>query len=164
MNDATTFADVSIEAAIGKAEIMDNLKGMTCAQVYKIQMTNPYIHDPKTPTNFYKPRVIPEHAIMNKHKHVHADLMAAYAADAMTTDKPWERWESCGADWFELKSHPAWNETHEYRRKTNAQIACDMLGQAHDALEEHSAEICEPNVDHIQKLVWDAMQLLAKGE
>jgi hypothetical protein len=48
--------------------------------------------------------------------------------------------------------------------KTNAQIACDMLGQAHDALEEHSAEICEPNVDHIQKLVLDAMQLLAKGD
>jgi hypothetical protein len=48
--------------------------------------------------------------------------------------------------------------------KTNEQIACDMLGQAHDALEEHSAEICEPNVDHIQKLVLDAMQLLAKGD
>jgi hypothetical protein len=44
--------------------------------------------------------------------------------------------------------------------KTNAQIACDMLGQAHDALEEHSAEICEPNVDHIQLLVWGAMKLL----
>jgi hypothetical protein len=100
----------------------------------------------------------------HKHKHVHADLMAAYAADAQTTATPWERWESCGADWFELKSHPAWNETHEYRRKTNAQIACDMLGQAHDALEEHSAEICEPNVDHIQRMVWDAMQLLAKGD
>lgn len=44
--------------------------------------------------------------------------------------------------------------------KTNAQIACDMLGQAHKALEEHSAEICEPNVDHIQLLVWGAMKLL----
>jgi len=40
MNDAIKFADVSIEAAIGKAEIMDNLKGMTCEQVYKIQMIN----------------------------------------------------------------------------------------------------------------------------
>ena len=45
-------------------------------------------------------------------------------------------------------------------KKTNEQIACDMLGQAHDALEVHSTEICEPNVDHIQKLVWDAMKLL----
>jgi hypothetical protein len=35
-----------------------------------------------------------------------------------------------------------------------------MLGQAHKALEEHSAEICEPNVDHIQLLVWGAMKLL----
>jgi hypothetical protein len=218
MNDATTFADVSIEAAIGKAEIMDNLKGMTCAQVYKIQMTNPYIHDPKTPTNFYKPRVIPEHAIMNKHKHVHADLMAAYAADAQTTATPWELWEACDTKshypdngrWYTLKSDPSWNPSFAYRRKpkqhtvtlnteqikeilmaceypswenedfksgvlaleaalgvqpkTNAQIACDMLGQAHDALEEHSAEICEPNVDHIQRLVLDAMQLLAKGD
>lgn len=48
--------------------------------------------------------------------------------------------------------------------KTNAQVACDMLGQAYDALEEHSALICEPNVDHIQRLVWDAMKLLSKGE
>ena len=147
-------------------------------------------------------------------KHKHADNMAAYAADAQTTDKPWELWEARDTRanypdngwWYMLKSDPAWNTTHEYRRKpqehtivlnteqlkeilmacdypdwqnenfktgvqtleaalgiqpkTNAQIACDMLGQAHDALEAHSAEICEPNVDHIQKLVWDAMKLL----
>jgi hypothetical protein len=172
---------------------------------------NKYIHDPKTPTNFRQPRPIPEH-VMNKH--VHADLMAAYAADAHTTATPWELWEARDTKanypdngwWYTLKSDPAWNTTHEYRRKpvqhtivlnteqlkeileaceypswengdfvtgvqvlrdalgvqpkTNAQIACDMLGQAHDALEEHSAIICEPNVDHIQKLVWDSMKLL----
>ena len=44
------------------------------------------------------------------------------------------------------------------------QIACELLGKAYDALEEHSALICEPNVDHIQRLVWDAMKLLGKGE
>ena len=96
-------------------------------------------------------------------RHKHAELMALYAADAMKTDEPYQRWESCGANWFnwfELKSHPAWNTDFEYRRKTNAQIACDMLGQAHKALEEHSAEICEPNVDLIQLLVWGAMKLL----
>jgi hypothetical protein len=48
--------------------------------------------------------------------------------------------------------------------KTNAQTACGLLGKAHDELEVHSAIVCEPNVDHIQKLVWDAMQLLTKGE
>ena len=48
--------------------------------------------------------------------------------------------------------------------KTNAQIACEKLRKAYDALEAHSAIVCEPNVDHIQKLVWDAMKLLTKGE
>jgi hypothetical protein len=97
---------------------------------------------------------------MNSHKH--AKLMAAYAADAMETDRPWVRWE-VGSDldkWRTLVNQPLWLPTHKYRRKTNAQIACDMLGQAHKALEEHSAEICEPNVDHIQLLVWGAMKLL----
>lgn len=46
--------------------------------------------------------------------------------------------------------------------KTNAQIVCEKLRKAYDDLEAHSAEICEPNVDHIQKLVWDSMKLLEK--
>ena len=83
---------------------------------------NKYIHDPKTPTNFRQPRPIPEH-VMNKH--IHADLMAAYAADAMTTATPWELWEACdtksyypdNSRWYTLKSDPVWNTTHEYRRK-----------------------------------------------
>jgi hypothetical protein len=48
--------------------------------------------------------------------------------------------------------------------KTNAQIVCEKLRKAYDDLEKHSAEIVEPNVDHIQKLVWDAMKLLTKGD
>ena len=186
-------------------------------------MTNPYIHDPKTPTNFRQPRPIPEHA-MNKHKH--ADSMAAYAADAQTTFTPWELWEARDTKanhpnngcWYTLKSDPAWNTTHDYRRKPvqhtvtlNTEqlkeilLACEypdwenenfvggvavlrnalgvqpknkflplplydtnelsrLLEKAYDALEAHSAEICEPNVDHIQKLVWDARQLLVKGD
>ena len=149
-------------------------------------------------------------------KHKHADSMAAYAADAQTTATPWELWQACDPKshypdngcWYRLKSDPAWNTTHEYRRKpqehtivlnteqlkqileaceypswehgdfvtavqvlrdalgvqpkTNAQVACELLGKAYDALETHSAEIVEPNVDHIQKLVWDAMGLIAK--
>jgi hypothetical protein len=46
----------------------------------------------------------------------------------------------------------------------NTISALRMLEAAYSALEVHSAEICEPNVDHIQKLVWDAMKLLTKGE
>ena len=36
-------------------------------------------------------------------KHIHAELMALYAQDAMETDKPWERWEYCyhkDEDWM----------------------------------------------------------------
>lgn len=99
-------------------------------------------------------------------KHKHAELMAQYAADAMTTDKPWERWE-VGSDldkWRTLTNPPLWLPTHKYRRKTNAQIACELLDAAYAALEKHSAEICEPNVDHIQWMVWDAMKLIQEPE
>jgi hypothetical protein len=98
-------------------------------------------------------------------KHKHAELMAQYAADAMTTDKPWELWEARAPrkhDWFVMKGDPCWSVDFEYRRKpkTNAQIACELLATAHKALEAHSVEICEPNVDHIQRMVWDAMELI----
>ena len=103
---------------------------------------------------------------MNSHKH--AGHMAAYAADAMTTFTPWELWEARAhpnRDWFAMKGNPCWSVDFEYRRKhkTNEQIACELLATAHKALEAHSVEICEPNVDHIQQLVWDAMKLL-EGE
>ena len=98
-------------------------------------------------------------------KHIHAGNMAQYAQDAMTTDKPWELWEARAPrkhDWYTLKSDPCWSVDFEYRRKpkTNAQIACELLDKAYDALEEHSAIICEPNVDHIQRMVWDARKLI----
>jgi chemotaxis regulatin CheY-phosphate phosphatase CheZ len=61
-----------------------------------------------------------------------------------------------------MKGDPCWIVDFEYRRKpkTNAQIACELLATAHKALEAHSVEICEPNVDHIQRMVWDAMELI----
>jgi hypothetical protein len=98
-------------------------------------------------------------------KHKHAELMMQYAQDAMTTATPWELWEARAPrkhDWYTLKSDPCWSVDFEYRRKpkTNAQIACELLGKAYDALEEHSAIICEPNVDHIQRMVWDARKLI----
>lgn len=100
-------------------------------------------------------------------KHKHAELMAQYAQDAMTTNKPWELWEIISSPrlgWMPLICSPMWLEGNQYRRKpkTNEQLACELLEKAHAELEAHSAEICEPNVDHIQKLVWDAMQLLSK--
>ena len=98
-------------------------------------------------------------------KHKHAELMAAYAADAMTTATPWELWEARAPrkhDWFVMKGDPCWSVDFEYRRKpkTTAQIACELLNRAYIALEAHSVEICEPNVDHIQRMVWDAMKLI----
>lgn len=98
-------------------------------------------------------------------KHRHAELMMQYAQDAMTTATPWESWEARAPrkhDWYTLKSDPCWSVDFEYRRKpkTNAQIACELLNRAYIALEAHSVEICEPNVDHIQRMVWDAMELI----
>jgi hypothetical protein len=54
-------------------------------------------------------------------KHKHAELMMAYAQDAMETDRPWERWEyfdNLLGSWVEFsKSSPAWYDDELYRRK-----------------------------------------------
>lgn len=52
-------------------------------------------------------------------KHVHAELMAQYAQDALETDRPWERWEfrNSSRKWKSKDTHPDWNPDHEYRRK-----------------------------------------------
>jgi hypothetical protein len=55
-------------------------------------------------------------------KHKHADLMAAYAADAQTTDKPWELWECrvprrVDPKWESCGGNPVWSVDCEYRRK-----------------------------------------------
>ena len=54
---------------------------------------------------------------MNRHKH--AELMAQYAQDALTTDKPWESWEfkSFHGTWLSLKSNPRWHTDQQYRRR-----------------------------------------------
>ena len=51
--------------------------------------------------------------------HIHAELMAQYAEDALETDKPWERWEfhHKRGEYQSLGSHPDWAVTREYRRK-----------------------------------------------
>ena len=54
-------------------------------------------------------------------KHKHADNMAAYAADAQTTDRPWELWERefTPAVWVDCIQNPTWNVNCGYRRKPN---------------------------------------------
>lgn len=53
-------------------------------------------------------------------KHIHAELMAQYAQDAMETDKPWERWEYKNAvmhDWYDCGYPINWIVCVQYRRK-----------------------------------------------
>jgi hypothetical protein len=52
-------------------------------------------------------------------KHIHAGNMALYAADALTTDRPWELWEFDGGRgaWQSLTGNPTWLTKHPYRRK-----------------------------------------------
>jgi len=45
--------------------------------------------------------------------------MAAYAADALTTDRPWKLWEfkrPCSDEWLGCGHSPSWPIDHEYRR------------------------------------------------
>lgn len=53
-------------------------------------------------------------------KHIHAELMALYAQDAMETDEPWTRWEIkhlAENEWSPVKSYPFWSKEFQYRRK-----------------------------------------------
>lgn len=51
--------------------------------------------------------------------HPHAELMAQYAEDAKTTDKPWELWQLkvLGSNWRSLTCNPSFATHLEYRRK-----------------------------------------------
>ena len=76
----------------------------------------------ETPT--HTPQQVLEMAGMAKQGHVHADLMALYAEDAKTTDKPWELWQVKDNDgvWWECKNNPLWGGDTEYRRKPKTKI------------------------------------------
>lgn len=57
---------------------------------------------------------------MSQKRHVHAELMALYAQDAMGTDRPWERWEIASMDsgeWSGCTHSLNWNPRLLYRRK-----------------------------------------------
>lgn len=52
--------------------------------------------------------------------HIHAELMALYAQDALETDKPWERWQfrnDKSHPWTNCISYVAFCEASQYRRK-----------------------------------------------
>lgn len=57
--------------------------------------------------------------------HVHQKLMAQYAEDAKTTDKPWELWELLHAncvDWLPMKEGRCFYATSTYRRKPKMKL------------------------------------------
>lgn len=56
--------------------------------------------------------------------HPHAHLMALYAEDAKTTDKPWELWQikAGSSDWISCKFSPAWDPCCQFRRKPKTHI------------------------------------------
>lgn len=50
--------------------------------------------------------------------HPHAKIMAAYAEDAKTTDKPWELWQfNTTGEWRDLTCNPTFATHLKYRRK-----------------------------------------------
>lgn len=72
----------------------------------------------------HTPQQVLEMAGMAKQGHVHADLMALYAEDAKTTDKPWKLWQVKDKDgvWWECKNNPLWGGDTEYRRKPKTKL------------------------------------------
>ena len=72
----------------------------------------------------HSPQQVLEMAGMVKQGHPHADLMALYAEDAKTTDKPWELWQIKNkyGIWVDLSVNPVWEQYLEYRRKPKTHI------------------------------------------
>lgn len=79
-------------------------------------------HSDKEPT--HTPQQVLEMAGMTKQGHVHADLMALYAEDAKTTDKPWELWQikAGSSDWISCKFSPSWDPCCQFRRKPKTKL------------------------------------------
>ena len=53
-------------------------------------------------------------------KHIHAELMAQYAQDAMESETPWENWEfkkQLDQDWATCRMLPQWSIGYAYRHK-----------------------------------------------
>ena len=61
--------------------------------------------------------------IDSRSRHIHAELMTAYAADAARDFRPWELWEfrdkglaNWPDQWQTLERHPSWQLNTDYRR------------------------------------------------
>ena len=82
-------------------------------------------------------------------KHIHVELMAQYAEDAMITDEPWKLWEYYSNDdhyWTTLKGNPLWDKATKYRRKEKYEVKFDgNLNEAgwsfNETCNEHGIEV-----------------------
>lgn len=67
------------------------------------------------------PTFMPEISYRRKPKpHPHAELMLAFAKDALQTEEPWLHWEFQRPDnarWIDCSALPSWNTSYKYRRK-----------------------------------------------
>lgn len=87
--------------------------------------------------------------------HKHAQLMAQYAQDAMTHERPWELWQvkPKGAEiWHPLQFPARWYEDQDYRRKPEP-VAQDFL------------VFCEISVRALSaaEAAWTFRELVASG-
>ena len=59
-----------------------------------------------------------------KQGHIHAELMAQYAEDAMAHSEPWKLWQikTGSFDWIDCKFSPTWDPSCEFRRKPKTHI------------------------------------------
>ena len=76
--------------------------------------------------------------------HVHAELMALYAQDAMETSEPWKRWASYlpnGCVWVDCTSNPSWYDHIEYRRKPKMVSVTLMDGEVVSWPAPHCTEL-----------------------
>lgn len=63
-------------------------------------------------------------------KHIHAELMAQYAQDALETDMPWSRWETFNRTfntWTPCVRSPEWNISSKYRRKPSPDVEIEYI-------------------------------------
>lgn len=92
-------------------------------------------------------------------KHIHAELMAEYAKDAMETDEPWLRWE------FKFKGlwitcnlvSPLWEVKTEYRRKART-----ININGHEVPEPYRGEMQYDQLYYIPSL--DSKDLYYEGD
>ncbi len=86
-------------------------------------------------------------------KHVHAELMALYAQDAMETDRPWEQWEFYSArsdKWLSCEEGIGFYPNIKYRRKprTIKVNGFDVPEPVRDSLKvEDSYWVAEPTCE-----------------